>query len=632
MIHMKDNREFIASAFENESITAPESLSEQHIRELLEQGGSVNNIVPLKKNKKRRLKRFAAAVACIVLVIGSVLSVNALRNAHVNRVIDSNTKNGVVYFDSYDEVQSFVSKMDTNDGIRYRGLLLPQVRDTFNKSATADFAVNNEGSVAGVAARSHSGTYTQVADVDEADIVKTDGKYIYFLDSSDGTLVIYAVNGKETKLTSKYYFDEEEYVSFEEMYLDGDRLYLLGTSYDDDIDDDQTVVCTLDISNREEVAQADTYRQSGAYKTSRMANGCLYVISNTYKYSKKYIPCCTDKDGKYKKIPATDICAFRCCRVPNYAVVGALNTKNGKSKEQKVKAVMGGAENVYCTTKNLYVACVNYDDSSTSTVIVKFALDGIKIKEQAVGTVRGTVNNQWSFDEKDGYLRVATTAYSNSGEQVNKLYVLNKKLKKVGDVGGYAKGEHIEAVKYIGDMAYVITYETTDPLFIIDLSNPKAPQITGKIKIDGFSTNLMPVGEDKLMGIGYHTRTNKEWGGIERAGVKLVLFDISDKNKPAVLDEKVYKNAYSDAQETHKAITLNGDLLAIPVNYDNADEEAAEEYETKGSAVVFTEQDGKIKVVKEQSFDSGISRITYTGDYYYAVDTVSDTVTAFRLK
>jgi uncharacterized secreted protein with C-terminal beta-propeller domain len=606
---MKD-LDFITSKLNEENITAPDALSEENIEARLAQGTSVSSIVKTKKNKKRILKPLVSVAACIVLVIGSFASVNALRDARFTRAIEGNTRNGVVYFESYDEIKTFTGKMDAVTSDFDFGFFLPRVRNLYSTTAKSEIAV--DGAMES-SAESFSRTYTQVADVDESDIVKTDGKYIYILDTADGTLVIYAAQDGDAELISKYYTDQDD-CDYEEMYIDGDRAYLLGTEYDEG--DEETRVLSLDIGDREEVEEVDTYRQSGAYSTSRMVDGCLYVISNTYTYDKKFIPCCTGDDGKFRKLPAEDICAFAYCSRPDYAVVGALNTRSGDSKSRKVKAVMGGADNVYCTSENLYVSCVNIQDYNATTII-KYALDGVKIKEQAVGKVKGTVNNQWSFDESRGYLRVATTAYNKSGEQVNKLYILNENLKKVGDVGGFARGEHIEAVKYIGDMAYVITYETTDPLFCIDVSNPKNPQITGKVKIDGFSTNLVPVGEDKLVGIGYHTRTNAEWGGVERAGVKLALFDISDKNAPKVLDEKIYENATSPAQETHKAILKKGDLLAIPVT---------------DKAVVFTEKDGKLDILKEQTVGSEFDRIVCIGDDYYTVDATGDTVNSFRIK
>ena len=625
---MKD-KDYITSKFDSENITAPASLSEEAIKSRLEQGTSVNNIVKINKNKKRILKPLGAFAACIAIVVTSVISGSAIHDARIEKAIAERKENGLVYFANYDELENFTGKLTENNKSGYGGLIAKNfgVLD-YSKSAEL---IADSAAPESTGETSHSATYTQVEDVDEGDIVKTDGEYIYFINEGGDTLIIYSAKDGKTKLASKK-FNEGDGKSFQEMYLDGDRVYLLGTeyNYDSDKDTDGSFIITLDVSDRSNIKELGTYSQSGMYSTSRMVDGCIYMISTAYTYNKKFVPCYGIDDG-VKKIPAEDICAFDCCREPSYAIVGAVSTKSGKSTKCKIKAVMGGASNVYSTTENLYVACTDYRYSDASTKIIKFAFDGINIKEKTTGTVNGYTNNQWSFDEKDGYLRVATTVNKN-GKEYNKLYILNKKLEKVGSVGGFARNEHIEAVRYIGDMAYVITYKTTDPLFIIDLSDPEDPKITGEVKIDGFSTNLIPVGEDKLMGVGYSTEEN-EWGEATN-GVKLVLFDISDKNNPKVLDTKVYKSADSAAQESHKAIVQNTDenYLAIPINFNYYDEDNYTYDLLNGGAIVFTEKDGKIKIIKEFKSDIQSDRVVYIGNYIYTVDMMEDDINSFKLK
>ncbi|MBQ9517286.1 MAG: beta-propeller domain-containing protein [Eubacterium sp.] len=634
---MKD-KDFITSKFESENITAPESLSEENIKARLEQGTKASEMIKLKKNKKRVIKPIISVAACFAVVIGTLATANVIHDQRVEKKIQSQVDKGFVHFTSYDELNTFTDNMKTENYNSYgSGLLGMFGNQSVIVEEKSDATVDAESSSANAAnggAASHSTTYKQVDGVDEADIVKTDGKYIYVIDTSDIALAIYSADSGKTKVESKKFFDGE-YTEVNEMFLDGDRIYVIGNVYSDD-EQSKTFVKTLDISDKKNVKELDTYEQSGAYKTARFTGGCVYVISNTYNYDKKFIPYCTTADGDYKKLPASDICAFECCQKPQYVIVGAFDTKSGKSNSRKTKAIMGDADNVYCNTKNLYVACTDYRNGKLRTYIVKYSLDGVQLTEQAIGSVRGYAESQWAFDEKDGYLRVATTTTDSNNNDINKLFVLDEELNTVGSVGGYAKGEHIEAVKYIGDMAYVITYETTDPLFIIDLSDPKNPQITGKVKIDGFSTNLVPVGKDKLMGIGFATEET-EWGE-SRSGVKLALFDISDKNNPRVLDTKVFDNSSSDAQYNHKAILQNSDAgyLAIPMTWDEAyavdGDEYVEEYEPYGGAIVFTEKDGKIKMLKEQKTDNAPDRLVYIDDDIYTVSTLEGTIDSFRLK
>lgn len=633
---MKD-REFITSKFESENITAPESLSEDNIKARLEQGTKASDMIKLKKNKKRVFKPIISVAACFAVVIGTLATANVIHDRQVEKKLQSQVESGLVHFTSYDEISTFTEDMDVykNDTV-YNGLGLGEGGASFYEKSDAEVD-GGVGSADAETAKSssdasgeYSDTYKQVDGVDEADIVKTDGKYIYALNTTDeNTIDVYEIkNGKAESLTNIYIDDN---YGVHEMYLDGERIYVLGEKPANG--GSNTFVITYDIRNRNSFEEIDRYEQSGDYSTSRFADGNIYVVSNTYAYKKDYIPFCTDGNKIFKRIPAEDICAFECCKDPNYVVVGAVDTKSGKSNTTKTKAVMGDADNIYCTTENLYISCADYRDGKLCTNIVKYALDGIKLTEMATGSVKGYVNNQWSFDEKDGYLRVATTADNSKGEEINKLFVLDKNLKKVGSVVGYAKGEHIEAVKYIGDMAYVITYKTTDPLFIIDLSNPKNPHITGSVKISGFSTNLVPVGKDKLMGIGWATEDDESVGEI-RSGVKLVLFDISDKNNPKVLDEKEYPGATSPAQFTHKAILKNDkqNYLAIPVEdwSDTGDYRSADEY--FGGSIVFAEKNGKIKIISEHKSNYQPDRLVYVDNTIYEVANASRTVDSFTVK
>lgn len=123
------------------------------------------------------------------------------------------------------------------------------------------------------------------------------------------------------------------------------------------------------------------------------------------------------------------------------------------------------------------------------------------------------------MDEYNGNFRIATTKYDKNSNQISNVYVLDKDLKKLGETDDFAKGEDIHAVRFSGDTAYVITFEYTDPLFVIDLSNPKKPIIKGSVKISGFSTNLIPIDSDTLLGIG----TANDFSNPYARGIKFAL-------------------------------------------------------------------------------------------------------------
>ena len=313
--------------------------------------------------------------------------------------------------------------------------------------------------------------------------------------------------------------------------------------------------------------------------------------------------------------------------------------------------MLGSGDKLYCNEENLYLATTDFKSGSMFasgyTRLVKFSLNKTKIKLTACGEVRGTVNDQFSLDEKDGKLRIATTV-SRAAEgvtDVNFLYILDEKLKQIGEVSGFATNEHIEAVRYIGNTAYVITFERTDPLFVIDLSDPKKPKITGEVKIDGFSSSLTPVDENTLLGIGYSTITNYS-GGVQTNGLKIVLFDISDKNRPKVISEKELTDCSSPAQENHKAIVINRKkgYFAIPINDYNGNSSVGI-IKIDGRGFIFSALDSKKNFDPKDYYDFGeyddyvpyndveMTRCTYIGDFVYALYTQEDeTLEAFEVK
>jgi len=175
------------------------------------------------------------------------------------------------------------------------------------------------------------------------------------------------------------------------------------------------------------------------------------------------------------------------------------------------------------------------------------------------------------MDEHEGYFMVATTTqlWSRFGSKMhNNVYVLNDDLKVVGKIEGIAPDERIYSARFIGDRLYMVTFKRIDPFFVIDLSNPKKPEILGKLKIPGFSDYLHPYDENHIIGIGKETASN-QWGGTSIKWVKLALFDVSDVNNPKQIDKYEIGDSGTDSEalRDHKAFLFDRkkNLLVIPV-------------------------------------------------------------------
>ena len=205
------------------------------------------------------------------------------------------------------------------------------------------------------------------------------------------------------------------------------------------------------------------------------------------------------------------------------------------------------------------------------TVIQKINIDNGKITYDTKGEVPGHLHNQFSLDEYEGNLRVATTVQAwGRGESIlyNNVYVLDDDLDVIGQIEDIAPDESIYSTRFLGDRLYMVTFKRIDPFFVISLKDPKNPEILGKLKIPGYSDYLHPYDENTIIGIGKETEGN-QWGGISTAGVKIALFDVSDVNNPEEIDkiEIGSQGTDSEALHEHKAFLFDKkrNLLVIPV-------------------------------------------------------------------
>jgi uncharacterized secreted protein with C-terminal beta-propeller domain len=172
-----------------------------------------------------------------------------------------------------------------------------------------------------------------------------------------------------------------------------------------------------------------------------------------------------------------------------------------------------------------------------STVIQKIAISNGVLTYKSKGEVTGSLLDQFSLDEFDGNLRLATTieVWANQRVQYNNVYVLDSEMKTIGTLEKIAKDERIYSTRFIGDKLYMVTFRNVDPFFVISLSNPAEPKVLGYLKIPGFSNYLHPYDETHVIGIGKETMDN-EFGGVTTKGVKIALFDVTDVANPKLVD------------------------------------------------------------------------------------------------
>lgn len=443
----------------------------------------------------------------------------------------------------------------------------------------------------------HSDTNIQVEGIMEADVVKTDGDYIYVL-SFNKLYIISVEDGVMAKVCETEFFSEDDVTwatkpeianeiamstaNTADMYVYGDRLVILySTSEGSSWYDSYCHVAFYDITDRTSPELEKTLGMSGEYLSSRMEGGILYLMSSDRFRSNEidkdnpetYVP--TELiDGKEQIVDIDSIYFDMDEAECSYLNICTYDVKECESVSRISLLDYGSAE-IYQSAEHIFAAkatepAVSKDNIYKSrTIIAKVSL-GEELSLAATGVVNGTVLNSFSMDEYNGYFRLVTTVdyvvvstshenryYTESSGTHNNLYILDQELNIAGSIEKLAEDEKIYSARFDGDIAYFVTYRETDPLFCADLSDPENPKILSELKIPGFSDYLHKYTDDLLLGLGENGQ----------GSVKISMFNISDKTN--VTEESVsilYDQFFSEVSQDHHAILVDSqkNLIAFP--------------------------------------------------------------------
>lgn len=429
-----------------------------------------------------------------------------------------------------------------------------------------------------------SKTNLQELGVDEGDIVKTDGQFVYILRQDLSFAIVKADKDKSSLLSvTKLDVGSNGYVH--EMYLEGDTLHIIVSGAITRLTNEedmyytntkrQTTLLTYDISDRSAPVLTGSVSQEGSYETSRKNDGYIYLFTS-------YSPDIRDNFDDSVIMPrvndteisAGDVYLPESLESSTYLVISSIKT-DAPDQIYDSKVLVSGASHYYVSEQNIYIANERYDSAVTMTEITKFHYENGSITGAAAGSVKGYLNNSFSMNEYDGKLRVVSTytgdefnairdavgtftgqTYEQNFEEHNALYILDENMQQTGAIEDLAEGETIRSARFFGDTGYFVTFEQTDPLFSVDLSDPQNPEILGELKVSGFSSYLHFYGEDLLLGIGYEA--DEKTGTVE--GLKLSMFDISDPTDVKEVHRMVLSGiTWCPAVEDYKSI------LADPV-------------------------------------------------------------------
>jgi len=513
--------------------------------------------------------------------------------------------------DSYEDLYQLIYKSN-NAMVNTYAMGAGVQRETSEAKEAAPMAAADSGEVAQDVAtealgagegysEDYSGTNVQVSGIDEGDIVKTDGAYIYAI--SQGQFVIFKAAGAATEEVSRIQVAASEedgsyYCYPQELYIDGTTAVLvLNTTSSSNTArgfyDYQSGTQTLcfDIADPASVKQVGDFYQSGYYSSSRLNNHVLYVISNYGVYDTiredepaTFVPL-IGAGGVNKPMNREDLRIMPVVVTTNYVVITSLDLVYHARLDQK--SILGSSDTVYMSYENLYIASTVADSQSKPpykesvytieehtenqlTQLVRIALGDGHFEVAAQGSVKGALLNQFSLDEYEGNLRLVVTCYSFSyrifrddaydieeikydddSSQTNAVYVLDPALKVLGSIEGLAQEERIYSARFSGPVGYMVTFRQIDPLFALDLRDPRNPVVTSELKIPGFSTYLHPFGTGLLLGLGYDVEEN------HTSGMKLSMFDTLDPFAITEIHTGLVDLDYSEALYNHKAVLVS---------------------------------------------------------------------------
>lgn len=453
----------------------------------------------------------------------------------------------------------------------------------------------------------YSTTNIQVENVDEADITKTDGNYVYSI-SENNVLITNVENPENMKIEAS--LSNPGYVP-EDIILYNGKLVIISTNYTsssqytyyNNSSNDNTMVTTYDISDKTRIKKINEYVVYSRYYTSRCINGQLLVICSDMlrKENDKIVTYYMENNEK-KEIGLNNIKYLKGEATNYQTIIASTNLKTNESV--KLSEYLFNIENAYVSENNIYLVNSEYNnnkipifeniknlllkgiigfirnvemsdyDYNKYTTIYKFKInDDGSLKYNNKTKEEGSTINQFSLDEYQNNLRVAL-----SGNEGSRVVIFDENLKKIGSTEYLSKGERMYSTRFLGNKAYMVTYKNTDPLYAIDLSIPTSPKVLGELKIPGYSTYLHPYDENHLIGIGMETKEKvyrDSFGKVKRTtaiitGMKMALFDVSDINNPIQISKTVIGDSRTTSAilTNHKALLFSKEkgLLAIPVN------------------------------------------------------------------
>src|SRR2546428_3987245 len=513
-------------------------------------------------------------------------------------------------FATYDQLHQWVLSVACNGSI---------VKNFYNPSGNpapmpgplvtgvpGTFSVTSSSSGSVSLVPNHSETNVQVAGVDELDMVKTDGTYLYTVTNNTVAIVL-AYPSTDARLLARVTVND----SIQGIFIEGNKLaivtqrfsyypYILGVSQG--IVQPQPLMggvaisrpiywgnpqtsslWIFDVSNHSSPTLTISLTVNGTLAGARLIGNYAYLVATQpVNCNGPIILPENIVNSKVMQVAPLDVYHSDIADYGHSftSVVGIDISQSNPTPSSKV-FLLGTSSTIYVSLNQIYLTQPVWNIYE-QTAVHRISIDGANMNYEATGTGTGHVLNQFSMDEYYGYFRVATydygyaqplavgsrTTYVQPVQHTN-VYVLDSSLHIAGKLEGLSPGESFYAARFSGDRAYLVTFQRVDPLFVIGLQNPQNPRVLGQLVIPGVSDYLQPYDEDHLIGFG-KSSINMTWENAALfQGLKLSLFDVTDPASPKDTSDFLAGDRGSDspALSDHTSILFDRslNLLVIPV-------------------------------------------------------------------
>ncbi|MDE1853911.1 MAG: beta-propeller domain-containing protein [Thaumarchaeota archaeon] len=541
--------------------------------------------------------REAAVFVLAILGIAAVVGVFALASgaSTSNGSTPKAIPQGLSTFESYSQLQQYITanaksaQQYNTHGVFFGGVM------NVNGGLPVGFGGPVLALTASVASiPSFTGTNVQVQGVDEPDRVKTDGTHL-FVSTQNSVAIINAYPPNSMAVLSSLKFPNMNVLGLE---IAQDRLMVIGQEGSGTSKVELLLYDTSDLSSPKMMQNVSI---AGFYVAARLADGYVYAVIQQPSYvfnsqgnATAVMPMASQGGVESQLAPTSVYYTPIATQVSYYTMIPSISMASGK--ETIVSALTGPSATVYVSTSNIYVVYTDYLDlydvdgvpgnfysggvitpqivvaqAQNSTVLRASYVNGTVTVAKA-GIVPGTVLNQFSMDEYNGYFRIATSRFATvngAPTTSDDVYVLDQNMNQVSALKNIAPGENIYAVRFVGQMGYVVTFVQVDPLFVISFKDVSNPVILSALKVSGYSDYLHPLPGGYLIGVGKDAVPASDGNFAYYLGLKLSLFRVFDNGTSAQVAKLLIGDRGTDSPvlSDHLAFTFDStrNITVIPL-------------------------------------------------------------------